>query len=93
MVRPHELQAFLERELVGRPHARAHELRITSIKDLRAVQTLATLALRACTPPDKRRRDLFDGYLRGFALVPDPGAPIQTDHFEMPNFRVMRSAP
>lgn len=43
--------------------------------------------------PDKRRRDLFDGYLRGFALVPDPGAPIQTDHFEMPNFRVMRSAP
>lgn len=91
MVRPHELQAYLERELGNRPHVRAADLSIQSIKDLRAVQSLATLALQARTPRERRRRDPFAGFLRGYALVPDTGAPIQTEHFEMPNFRLMRS--
>ncbi len=91
MVRPHELQAYLARELGDRPHVRAAELRIGSIKDLRAVQTLATLALQSRSPREKRRRDAFAGVLRGYTFVPDLSSPIRTEYFEMPNFRILRS--
>jgi hypothetical protein len=91
MMRPHELQAYIVRALGERPHVRASDLPVESIKDLRAVQTLASLALQARTPREKQRRALFAGLLRGYTLVPDPGPSIETEYLDMPNFRLLRS--
>src|SRR5690606_7922880 len=73
LVLPDDLARYVDRHLDGREAVPSDALSTGSIQDLRAYQTLATLALRSHRPDGLRRDDPIRRMLRGFSVELLPG--------------------
>lgn len=91
LVKPEDLSRYVERHLAGREAVDSDALEIASIEDLRAYQTLVTLALRGHRPGGVRRDDPIRRLLQGFRVELDAQAHTRNDHLESPRFVLRRA--
>lgn len=91
LVLPDDLARYVARHLDGREVVGSDALSTASIEDLRAYQTLATLALRSHRPGGLRRDDPIRRMLRGFRVELLPGTRSGHPHLESPRFTLHRT--
>ena len=92
-ITPAELQAYLKCAMGSRVQMRASELPITSIKELRAVQTLSSLALKATTQTHRHGGRGTVGSLPRYSFLAAPtDEPIRSGYLEMPDFIITKGA-
>jgi hypothetical protein len=92
MVRPEELRAYVHAQLAAHLQLTGSQLTVASIKDLRAVQTLATLALRK-RRPQAPHRDVYAQALAGFELSASGAPDAPTAYFVLPSFKIRKCQP
>ena len=88
---PDDLARYVDRHLDGREAVASDALSTGSIQDLRAYQTLATLALRSHRPGGLRRDDPIRRMLRGFSVELQPGTRSEHPHLHSPRFTLRRT--
>ena len=91
LVLPDDLARYVARHLDGRESVASDALSTGSIEDLRAYQTLATLALRSHRTGGLRRDDPIRRMLRGFRVELLPGTRSGHPHLESPRFTLHRT--
>lgn len=91
LVLPDDLARYVARHLYGRESIASDALSTASIEDLRAYQTLATLALRSHRTGGLRRDDPIRRMLRGFRVELLPGTRSGHPHLESPRFTLHRT--
>lgn len=91
LVLPDDLALYVSRHLDGQDSVTSDALSTGSIGDLRAYQTLATLALRSHRPGGLRSDDPIRRMLRGFNVELLPGKRSGHKHLESPRFQLRRT--
>jgi hypothetical protein len=93
LVTPEDMARYVGRHLASSGEIGSDALSIASIADLRAWQTLLTLALRSHRIGGLRRDDPLNRLLRGFRVeLLDPGTAHDNGWLRAPRFIVRRSA-
>lgn len=90
LVTPEDMAAYVGRHLGTDEAIRSDGLELNSIADLRAYQTLLTLALRANRPGDLRRDDPLRRLMRGFRVELLHGHSSQHPQLRGPAFLIHR---
>lgn len=91
LVNAEDMARYVGRHLPLEGVVESNRLAITSIEDLRAYQTLLTLALRSHRTGGLRRDDPLDRVLRGFRVeLLDAGEPGDNDYLHAPRFAIHR---
>jgi hypothetical protein len=90
---PEDMARYVGRHLASRGEVESDVLHIASIEDLRAWQTLLTLALRSHRIGGLRRDDPLNRLMRGFRVeLLDPGDAHDNGWLRAPRFVVRGSA-
>ena len=91
LVTPEDMARYVGRHLGDAPQVESAALAIGSIEDLRAYQTLLTLALRSHRIGGLRREDPLGRLLRGYRVeLLDAGQRDDNGYLRAPRFRVRR---
>jgi len=91
LVNAEDMARYVGRHLPPDGRVDSAQLEIASIEDLRAYQTLLTLALRSHRLGGLRREDPLGRLLRGFRVeLLDAGEPGDSDHLRAPRFAIHR---
>lgn len=93
LVTAEDMASYVGRHLDATGEADSDALTIGSIGDLRAYQTLLTLAQRSRRTGGLRRDDPFGRLLRGFTVELLDGEPTDNDCLRGPRFRLRRLGP
>ena len=92
LVTPEDMARYVGRHLASGGEVGSEALQVASIEDLRAWQTLLTLALRSHRIGGLRRDDPLNRLLRGFRVeLIDPGTAHDNGWLRAPRFLVRRS--
>lgn len=92
LVTPEDMARYVGRHLASGGEVGSDALQVASIADLRAWQTLLTLALRSHRIGGLRRDDPLNRLLRGFRVeLLDPGTAHDNGWLRAPRFLVRRS--
>lgn len=91
LVTPEDMARYVARHLPPEGRIDSTQLAIASIEDLRAYQTLLTLALRSRRIGGLRREDPLGRLLRGFRVeLVDAGEPGDNGYLRAPSFAITR---
>lgn len=91
LVTPEDMARYVGRQLAREDNLDSFRLEIASIEDLRAYQTLLTLALRSHRIGGLRRDDPLGRVLRGFRVeLFDAGTPVDNGYLRAPAFAIHR---
>jgi hypothetical protein len=91
LVMPEDLARYVGRHLVDADTIASEALEISSIEDLRAYQTLITLALRSHRAGGVRRDDPIHRMLRGFRIELKDGGTTTNEYLQSPCFILYRT--
>ncbi|WP_244244134.1 Wadjet anti-phage system protein JetA family protein [Marilutibacter alkalisoli] len=91
LVLPEDLVRYLDRHWDSSVRLDSQSLRVDSIEDFRAYQTLVTLALRSHRAGGLRRDDPLHRMLCGFRIELVDGERIRNDHLHSPRFVLHRT--
>lgn len=91
LVLPEDLARYVARHFAAADSIPSDSMQIETIEDLRAYQTLATLALRSNRPGGVRKDDPIHRLLRGFRIELSADEHTHNRHLESPGFVVHRT--